>query len=123
MGIPYLVMPALNTLQQKQKMILHKEYHKVGDQEIKFTISFNRDRYNWATNQPKKIGYQVSAIPVNRTQRDGYSVEESGAFTGFNDNLLEVDRQSKKRLDHARLILAQRLEMYLAYFEKKEVEA
>lgn len=100
-------------------MILHKEYHMVDDQEIKFTISFNRDSHNWATSQPKKVGYQVTATPVKRLQRDGYMIEQSGAFTGFNDNLLEVERQSSKRLEHAKLILSQRMDKYLMYFEKQ----
>ena len=70
--------------------LLHKEYLKIGDNEIKFSITFNREKINWATSQPKKIGYQVTATPVKRTQREGYSMEETGAFTGFNDCLLEV---------------------------------
>lgn len=99
-------------------MILHKEYHKVRGQEIKFSISFNRDRVNWATSQPKKLGYQVTVTPVKRTERDGYTIEETGAFTGFNDNLLEVERQSNKRLQQAKYILAQRIPQYIKYFEK-----
>lgn len=96
--------------------LLHKEYLKIGDNEIKFSITFNREKINWATSQPKKIGYQVSAIPVKRTQREGYSMEESTAFSGFLDCLLEVDRQSSKRLQQAITELNNRKEKYKQYF-------
>lgn len=97
-------------------MYLYKEYIKVGDKEIKCTISFNKDATNWVTSQPKKIGYQVTCVPVKRSNRDGICIEEFGAFTGFNDCLLEVDRQSKKRLEKAISILNERKDKYLAYF-------
>lgn len=45
-------------------MILYKEYRKLEDKEIKFLISFNKDSVNWATSQPKKIGYHVTVMPV-----------------------------------------------------------
>lgn len=98
-------------------MYLHKEYHTLPNgQMIKFGVSFNKDTCNWATSQPIKVGYRVTVLPVKITQHDGYSIEETGAFTGFNDTLLEVDRQSKKRLQTAISILAERKEKYLNYF-------
>lgn len=103
---------------------LHREYHKLPNgQEIKFIVTFNKDRYNWATSQVKKIGYQVSATPVKRTDDGGgFIMEEFGAFTGFNDNLLEVDRQSAKRLQTAIKILQGRKEKYLKYFDPEDVK-
>jgi hypothetical protein len=100
---------------------LHKEYHKLENgQEIKFSVSFNKDRTNWTTNEPKKIGYQVTATPVKRTDKgSGIVMEEFGAFTGFNDCLLEVDRQSSKRLSTALNILQVKLETYLDWFRNK----
>lgn len=96
---------------------LYKEYYHVKDNEyIKISISFNRDRTNWATYQPKKIGYQVNMHPVKRSQSENFTIEESGAFTGFLDCLLEVDRQSKKRLEAAIKVLEERKPMYLKYF-------
>ena len=81
-------------------MVLYKEYidceHE--NEKIKFTISFNKETINWATSEPKKIGYQISAIPIKVTKKETYSIEESTVFTGFNDCLLEINRQSKKRL-------------------------
>lgn len=104
---------------------LYKEYQTIeinGEkQEIKFCVSFNKDRYNWATNQPKKIGYQITVLPVKRTSREGgIVIEESEAFTGFNDCLLQVDRQSQKRLKTALLILQNSKEKYLSYFTQSK---
>lgn len=98
-------------------MILYKEYRKLEDKEIKFSISFNKESVNWATGQPKAIGYQVTAIPVKRTHNDGFCMEEFGAFTGFNHCLLAVDRQSKKRLQQAINILQERMDEYLERFK------
>lgn len=100
-------------------MILYKEYIPYKDKEIKFSISFNRETTNWATSQPKKIGYHVNVIPVKRTKHisGNFVCEEFGAFTGFTDCLLEVNRQSKKRLETAISILQERKDKYLKYFE------
>lgn len=101
--------------------MLHKEYHTLPNgQEIKFSISFNRDRTNFATYEPKKIGYQVSATPVKRSKGEGFNIEEYGAFTGFNDNLIEVERQSAKRLQSAIAELHSRLQKYLDWFTAKK---
>jgi len=99
---------------------LHKEYWKIGEQEIKVAISFNRERINWATSQPKKIGYQATCTPVKRTNKGNNLVlEETSAFTGFNVCLLEIDRQSAKRLQTAIEELNKRKEEYLNWFKAK----
>ena len=98
-------------------MSLYKEYVQLGDQTIKFSISFNKNTTNWATSQPKQIGYQVTALPVKITQHEGYSIEESVAFTGFNACLLPVGRQSAKRLEEAKKILQEKKEQLLNYFK------
>lgn len=102
-------------------MTLYKEYldTSVENQKIKFTISFNKESINWATSKPKKIGYQVSAVPVKVSIYKGYSIEESGSFTGFNDNLIEIDRQSKKRLESAISKLKENMETYKEWFRLK----
>lgn len=114
---------------------LHKEYHripetaksKVAGKEIKMTISFNREGVNWATSQRVPIGYRVSIVPVEITHMDNgtgnggkITMESIGAFTGFNDTLLEVDRQSKKRLEKAIEILHERVDGYLQWFIETE---
>lgn len=104
--------------------MLHKEYHTLPNgEEIKFSISFNRSSTNWATYQPKKIGYEVHAVPVKRSKGDGFNIEEFGCFTGFNDNLIEVERQSAKRLQAAIVELHARVPKYLQYFVAKNANA
>jgi hypothetical protein len=98
---------------------LFRTYWKIGDNEIQASIYFNRDKINWATSQPKKIGYNVSVIPVKRTLHRGHTTTESGAFTGFNDCLLEVERQSSKRLQQAIEMLNTKKEEYLNYFKQR----
>jgi hypothetical protein len=98
-------------------MILYKEYIKTQElnKEIKLTISFNKSKINRATNQPKKIGYQVTAIPVEISS----NFETFTTFTGFNDCLLEIERQSPKRLNTAIKILQERKEQYKQYFKNR----
>lgn len=99
-------------------MTLYKEYLDtiVENEKIKFTISFNKETRNWATGESKKIGYQVTAIPVKVIKKETYSIEESSVFTGFNDNLIEIDRQSKKRLESAISKLKENMETYKEWF-------
>jgi hypothetical protein len=101
-------------------MVLHKEYHKTNkaNTEIKFSVSFNREKHSWATGQPKKVGYQVTVVPVEITRSgDGITIESFTAFSGFNDCLLETDRQSKNRLANAISILQKNKERYLKHFK------
>ncbi len=101
-------------------MILHKEYvdTKKDNVKIKFTVVFNKQTTNWATSQRRKIGYQVTVIPVEVSENGNIRLESYGAFTGFNDCLLEVDRQSKKRLEKAIEVLHEKKEFYLNYLNE-----
>lgn len=101
-------------------MTLHKEYYHIeGNKYIKFYVTFNKQSFN-LSYEPKKIGYQVTVVPVER----GEFFESSGAFTGFNDCLLETGRQSAKRLAEALKILDERKEKYLEFFGiKSELKA
>ena len=101
-------------------MTLHKEYHTLENgQTIKFSVFFNQELRTWATSQPIEKGYRVTVVPVKITQFDGYTVEETGAFTGFGDTLLVVDRQSAKRLKQAIGILNERKERYLTAIKER----
>ncbi len=106
--------------------ILHTSYapHPNGleNHKIKFTISFNKSPYNWATGKKIPIGYRVSVTPVEQTSKVGCTIETFGAFTGFNDTLLEIDRQSSKRLATAIAELEKRKEKYIKYFAADECE-
>lgn len=98
-------------------MTLHKEYHVIDraynnpeKQTIKFAVSY------W-----KGTGYRVTAVPVKISDHtdgkgNGYQMETVGAYTGFNDTLLQASRQSAKSLKEAITILESRKEKYLAYF-------
>ncbi len=97
-------------------MYLHKEYVQHNGQTIKFVVSFTKERRNWATSQQFEPGYRVTVLPVKITNHDGYSMEESGCFTGFNDTLLAIGRQSTKRLAQALVVLQERKDTYLSKF-------
>lgn len=101
-------------------MSLYKCYEKLENgQEIKMSISFNRETRNWATSEPTKIGYRVSVTPVKRRDcGNGIVMEETGAFTGFNDTLIECSRQGSRRLEMAIDELNQRKERYLNQFRE-----
>lgn len=98
---------------------LHKEYITIGGNEVRLRIYFNKDRTNWATSETMKIGYNITATPVKRTKSGGCVIEEFSAFSGFNDCLLEVERQSSKRLQLAIAELNSRKEKYIKYFEDR----
>lgn len=111
-------------------MSLYKEYmkmpetakSKVDGKEIKFSISYNREGVSWATSQRIPIGYRVSVVPVEVSILGNSIVMESfGAFTGFNDTLIECTRQSKKRLQMAIDELQKRKDRYMQWFIESEV--
>jgi len=91
-------------------MSLHKEIHTITiddkPQEIQISISYS-----------KNVGYRVTVIPIRRTQGEGFTLTESGAFTGFIDTLLIVGRQSDKRFKQAIEIFNSRLSEYLEAIE------
>ena len=64
---------------------------------IKLSLSFNRETIHWATSQPKEVGYCVTATPVERTVKPGYTMESQGAFTGFYEIVYPIGRKSAKR--------------------------
>jgi len=98
-------------------MILFKKY--IGTDKpnifIKFTISFNKDTYHWATSSSKEKGYQLVATPIEKSGR----CEVSGAFTGFYKIIYPIGRQSKKRLYAAVDTFYKDIEVYLEFFRKK----
>lgn len=106
--------------------ILHKSYapHPNGleNHKIKFVISFNKELTNWARSQRIPVGYRVNVVPIEQREGNGYTSETFGAFTGFNDTLLEIDRQSPKRLAAAIEELEKRKEKYIKYFATDECE-
>lgn len=98
-------------------MSLYKKYIDTDDPnvKIKFSISFNKENYNWVTGQPKQKGYQLTAVPVERSG----AWESFEAFSGFNDIIYPVERQSKKRLAKAIELFEDNIDKYLEWFENK----
>lgn len=97
---------------------LYKEYAELENgHQIKFSINFNKETRNWATSHVTPVGYRVRVTPVEVSQMgNGIVMESIRAFTGFNDTLLQVDRQSKKRLEMAIGELQKRKELYIQQF-------
>ena len=96
---------------------------KKAGTEIKFTISFNKNQYSWATGSKLELGYRVSATPVEISRREnGITMESFSAFSGFTDSLLVCDRRSAKRYEQAKTILKEKMLQYIEFFEKKGFE-
>lgn len=85
---------------------------------IKFTISFNKDTYHWATGRTKEKGYQLVATPVERG--DGF--ESFTAFQGFYKIIFPVERRSSKRLEQAIQIFRDEKDSYIEHFKRAGVE-
>jgi hypothetical protein len=98
-------------------MTLAKKYLDTDKEniKIKFTISFNKDTYHWATSETKEKGYQLTATPVEK----GEHFESFTAFNGFYEIIYPVQRQSKKRLDEAIDGLNMNMPKYIKYFEDR----
>jgi hypothetical protein len=101
-------------------MSLYKEYVDTDrpNHKIKISLSFNKDSHSWATGQSKQKGYQVSCVPVEIGDR----MESFGAFTGFNHIIYPVERQSKKRMEHAIQLVKDNKENLLDYFRNKGIK-
>lgn len=102
-------------------MSLYKEYFDtdVETKKIKLTINFNKSTINWATSRPTNKGYMVTCVPVELKKEMGYTTETFMAFSGFNDLVLKVDRQSSKRLEEAKVIAKAKTKQYLEYFKDR----
>lgn len=89
-------------------MILYKEYITKDNQEYKISVWFRK-------NSEYSSGYVVTVIPVKRTSKELYSLEEYGCFTGFNKLLLEKQRKHPIYFKQALSILNQEKESLVEY--------
>lgn len=87
-------------------------------QEIKISLSYRTDTISWATSQKIEPGYYCTCLPVKRTKGEGYSMEESGAFTGFNLTILPCNRRSSKREQEAAKIMETKVPWILEQFKE-----
>lgn len=94
---------------------LHKEYHKtnIANTEIKFSISYRKGSH-------LSKGYYVNAVPVKISRSGNITMEEFGAFTGFNDALLQVERPSPNRYKQALTVFEANKERYFKWFEDQQ---
>lgn len=99
---------------------LHKEYHKtnIANTEIRFSISYKKSS-EFATSGWLR-GYYLNAVPVKISKSNGITMEEFGAFTGFNDLLLAVERPSPNRFKQALAVFEANKEKYFKWFEEKQ---
>jgi hypothetical protein len=93
-------------------MSLHKEYwahpNPKNNEKLKAIVSYDRSRR----------AYRCCVVPVRQTKLgNGIMMEESGAYTGFNYTLLQVDRQSKTRLEAAVSLLEEKKDEFIEYFK------
>ena len=105
-------------------MALYKDYLSTKEENvfIKITLIFNKESYNWSTNEPRKIGYMVNAKPVQVRESYGCRIEEFMPFTGFNDVIYPVGRQSEKRKREAIHMINMKMDQYKAFFQAKGIE-
>lgn len=89
-------------------MIKHKEYITKDNQEYKLSLWFRK-------KSEYSSGYVVTVIPVKRTFKELYSLEEYGCFTGFNKLLLEKERQHPAYFKQALIILNKEKESLVEY--------
>lgn len=109
-------------------MTLFKHYIEIvkspeKSTHIKFSISFNKDTYHWATSSNKEKGYQLTATPICKSNSEcgKFSTESFTAFQGFYKIIYPVQRQSKKRLEEAIRTFNEQLPSYLEHFKQKGI--
>lgn len=93
-------------------MKLHEETRTAEDgRTIRFSVRYSKELH----------AYRVTACPVTtRALSNGLQITEFGALTGFNDTLLQADRQSSKRLATALQTLEEKMPKYMAYFSNQK---
>ena len=94
----------------------------VENKKIKFSISYCKETYSYATGKTREKGYYVNAVPVTIKASEGFTIEEFGAFTGFNDCLLPCNRRSQKRYESSIKVLKENIEPYIQFFKNKGYE-
>lgn len=67
-------------------MKTYKEIITHENKEIQISLWFRK-------NSEYGSGYVATVIPIKRTHTPGYTLTESGCFTGFNKLLLPKERQ------------------------------
>jgi hypothetical protein len=90
-------------------MKIHQSYKDIAGQHIEFTVSYYKENGQ----------YRLSAYPVKISTGNGVIMKEFGAFTGFTDLLLVVQRKSKNRDIEAVKVMESKMPQYIEWFEEK----
>lgn len=78
---------------------------------LKAQVYYALGGFNYFTYQNEPRGYYVSITPVQRENKNGYTMESFTAFTGMKHLAVPVQRKSAKKMDEA-----------IKYFESHIVE-
>lgn len=78
-----------------QKYIEVKDNSK-GVTHIKVSVFYDIGGASFNTYQNKPRGYYISVIPVTREEKNGYTTECIGAYSGLKKLLKAVQRKSAK---------------------------
>jgi len=85
---------------------------------LEFALTFHKGGTNYATYKQIPRSYRLNVVPVKIRNEGSVSIREFGAFTGFNATILEVNRQSKKRLQTAISTVESKLIEYYNYWNE-----
>lgn len=73
-----------------------KKYIKIKKEDS--NLNYLRIEVDYSKGSIGSIpGYRLSVVPVSREEKDGYTVETFGVYTGYKFLLFEAYRQSKKQ--------------------------
>ena len=68
---------------------------------LRCELYYSLGGYNFFTYKNEPRGYYVSVTPVEREQRNGYTMESVALFSGVKVLVCEVNRKSKKAEEEA----------------------
>ena len=63
---------------------------------IELNIYYDKGGYNYFSYTEKKRGYYISALPMEKTQKDGYNTYTYSAFKGVKMLVKEATRYTEK---------------------------
>lgn len=97
----------------------NREYHKFEEQgiTIETDISYQKAGINWYNSEREKGGYYLHVSPV----QIGEHFIERQLGSGFKYMLLEIDRQSNKRLETAKRIATEERDQLIAIAVNQEL--
>lgn len=84
---------------------LRKPNPQFPDQEnkvIEITLNYRKGGVSWVDSTKNIVaGYYINVVPATITQKDGFEMRETEAFTGYNRTIIACERRSQKKVDEA----------------------